>query len=134
MKCLSIRLPAMFRMNQMLPMKLWIASGDDATNTNRIKYSYDGINWITPGFAAGFQYANMIMFDGTKFYRLEVCFGSTQAFDQFILDLSVNATYFGGGVIVSDIELIDPEYINTAYDRTVASDVKYRFVINASKF
>ena len=36
--------------------------------------------------------------------------------------------------IVSDIELIDPEYINTAYERAVASDVKYRFVIDASKF
>ena len=36
--------------------------------------------------------------------------------------------------IVSDIELIEPTYINEAYDRTVASDVKYRFVIDASKF
>jgi uncharacterized zinc-type alcohol dehydrogenase-like protein len=36
--------------------------------------------------------------------------------------------------IVSDIELIDPEYIDTAYERAVNSDVKYRFVINASKF
>jgi uncharacterized zinc-type alcohol dehydrogenase-like protein len=36
--------------------------------------------------------------------------------------------------IVSDIELIDPEYIDAAYERAVNSDVKYRFVINASKF
>jgi len=36
--------------------------------------------------------------------------------------------------IVSDIELIDPDYINTAYERAVASDVKYRFVIDAAKF
>lgn len=35
--------------------------------------------------------------------------------------------------IVSDIELIAPEYINTAFERTVASDVKYRFVIDCAK-
>lgn len=32
--------------------------------------------------------------------------------------------------IVSDIELISPEDINAAYDRTVRSDVRYRFVID----
>ena len=36
--------------------------------------------------------------------------------------------------IVSDVEVIDPDYINEAYERTVASDVKYRFVIDAAKF
>ena len=32
--------------------------------------------------------------------------------------------------IVSDIELIPIDYINTAYERMLRSDVKYRFVIN----
>lgn len=32
--------------------------------------------------------------------------------------------------VFSDIELIDPSKIDIAYDRTVKSDVKYRFVIN----
>lgn len=32
--------------------------------------------------------------------------------------------------IVSDIELIDIDYINTAYERMLKGDVKYRFVIN----
>lgn len=32
--------------------------------------------------------------------------------------------------VVSDIELIDIQYINTAYDRLQKSDVKYRFVID----
>lgn len=32
--------------------------------------------------------------------------------------------------ITSDIELIKPDYIETAYDRTVRSDVRYRFVID----
>lgn len=36
--------------------------------------------------------------------------------------------------IVSEVEVIKAGYINTAYDRTVASDVKYRFVIDATTF
>ena len=34
--------------------------------------------------------------------------------------------------IVSDVEVISADYVDTAYERTVASDVKYRFVIDAS--
>ncbi len=34
--------------------------------------------------------------------------------------------------IVSDVEVINADYINEAYKRTVASDVKYRFVIDAT--
>lgn len=51
-----------------------------------------------------------------------------------IPELQEMLDFCGKHNIVSDIELIDPEYINKAYDRTVASDVKYRFVIDASKF
>jgi uncharacterized zinc-type alcohol dehydrogenase-like protein len=36
--------------------------------------------------------------------------------------------------IVSDIELIPMDYINTAYERMLKSDVKYRFVIDMAKF
>ena len=36
--------------------------------------------------------------------------------------------------IVSDIETIAPSQINEAFDRTVKGDVKYRFVIDCSKF
>ncbi len=36
--------------------------------------------------------------------------------------------------IVSDVEVITAEYANTAYERTVASDVKYRFVIDGASF
>jgi len=36
--------------------------------------------------------------------------------------------------ILSDVEVIKADYINTAYERTIASDVKYRFVIDASTF
>lgn len=34
--------------------------------------------------------------------------------------------------ITSDVEVIKADYVNTAYDRAVASDVKYRFVIDAA--
>ena len=42
--------------------------------------------------------------------------------------------FCGDRNIVSDVEIIEPSYINQAYERTVASDVKYRFVIDAKKF
>ncbi|MDE3064455.1 MAG: NAD(P)-dependent alcohol dehydrogenase [Acidobacteriota bacterium] len=34
--------------------------------------------------------------------------------------------------LTSDVEVVPADYINTAYQRTLASDVKYRFVIDAS--
>ena len=40
--------------------------------------------------------------------------------------------FCGRHSIVSDVEVIDADYVDTAYERTVASDVKYRFVIDAS--
>ena len=36
--------------------------------------------------------------------------------------------------ITSDVEVVSCDYIATAFERTVASDVKYRFVIDASTF
>ena len=36
--------------------------------------------------------------------------------------------------ITSDVEIISADYANEAYERTIASDVKYRFVIDASTF
>lgn len=36
--------------------------------------------------------------------------------------------------IVSDVEVIKADYINEAYERVTNSDVKYRFVIDASTF
>jgi uncharacterized zinc-type alcohol dehydrogenase-like protein len=34
--------------------------------------------------------------------------------------------------IVCDIELIGADMINVAYERTIASDVRYRFVIDTA--
>jgi alcohol dehydrogenase (NADP+) len=36
--------------------------------------------------------------------------------------------------IVSDVEVINADYVNEAWDRVIASDVRYRFVIDASTF
>jgi uncharacterized zinc-type alcohol dehydrogenase-like protein len=36
--------------------------------------------------------------------------------------------------ITSDVEVIKADYLETAFARTVASDVKYRFVIDAATF
>jgi uncharacterized zinc-type alcohol dehydrogenase-like protein len=36
--------------------------------------------------------------------------------------------------ITSDIEMVAPDQINTAFDRTVRGDVKYRFVVDCTKF
>ena len=51
-----------------------------------------------------------------------------------IPELQEMLNFCGEKSIVSDVEVIDADYINTAYERTVASDVKYRFVIDASTF
>ena len=40
--------------------------------------------------------------------------------------------FCGQNNIVSEVEVIDAAYVDTAYQRTVDSDVKYRFVIDAS--
>jgi uncharacterized zinc-type alcohol dehydrogenase-like protein len=42
--------------------------------------------------------------------------------------------FCGKHSIVSDVEVIKASYANTAYERTIASDVKYRFVIDAATF
>lgn len=51
-----------------------------------------------------------------------------------IAELQEMLDFCGEKSIVSDVEVIKADYINTAYDRTVASDVKYRFVIDAKTF
>jgi len=38
--------------------------------------------------------------------------------------------FCGAKNIVSEIELINADYTNTAYERTVKSDVRFRFVID----
>lgn len=42
--------------------------------------------------------------------------------------------FAGSHNITSDVEVITADYVNQAYLRTIASDVKYRFVIDANSF
>jgi uncharacterized zinc-type alcohol dehydrogenase-like protein len=49
-------------------------------------------------------------------------------------ELQEMLNFCGSKGITSEVEVIDPDYINKAWERTVASDVKYRFVIDATKF
>ena len=49
-------------------------------------------------------------------------------------ELQEMMNFCGEHAILSDVEVIAPDYINKAYERTVASDVKYRFVIDAKRF
>ena len=49
-------------------------------------------------------------------------------------ELQEMLNFCGEKSILSDVEVISADYINTAYDRAVASDVKYRFVIDAKTF
>jgi uncharacterized zinc-type alcohol dehydrogenase-like protein len=42
--------------------------------------------------------------------------------------------FCGENQITSEVEVINANYINEAYGRTIASDVRYRFVIDASTF
>ena len=51
-----------------------------------------------------------------------------------IRELQEMLVFCGNHNIVSDVEITNPDYINKAYERTVASDVKYRFVIDTKKF
>lgn len=50
-----------------------------------------------------------------------------------VRELQEMLDFSGEHNITSDVEVIAPDYINTAWDRTVKSDVKYRFVIDISK-
>jgi uncharacterized zinc-type alcohol dehydrogenase-like protein len=49
-------------------------------------------------------------------------------------ELQEMLNFCGEKNIVSDVEVIPATYVNQAYERTVASDVKYRFVIDAKTF
>lgn len=51
-----------------------------------------------------------------------------------MVELQEMLDFAGEHNIVSDVELVNADYVEKAYERTVASDVKYRFVIDASTF
>ncbi|NNN08189.1 MAG: NAD(P)-dependent alcohol dehydrogenase [Acidimicrobiaceae bacterium] len=51
-----------------------------------------------------------------------------------MVELQEMMDFCGEHDITSQVEVISADYINQAWERTVASDVKYRFVIDASTF
>lgn len=51
-----------------------------------------------------------------------------------VSELQEMMDFCGEHGIVSDVEVINADYANEAYERTIKSDVKYRFVIDASSF
>jgi uncharacterized zinc-type alcohol dehydrogenase-like protein len=51
-----------------------------------------------------------------------------------VSELQEMLNFCGKHNILCDVEVIKADYINQAFDRTVASDVKYRFVIDAKTF
>ena len=47
-----------------------------------------------------------------------------------VSELQEMLDFCGEKNIVSEIELISADYVNTAYERTIKSDVRFRFVID----
>ena len=66
---------------------------------------------------------------GTLFYQGRSIMGSMVG---SVSELQEMLNFAGEHGIHSDVEVITADYINTAYERVVASDVRYRFVIDAS--
>ena len=92
------------------------------------------------------RYLSLLALDGTlvviglpgKPYAVEVgtLLGARRSMSGSMIggmtELQEMIDFCGKHNIVSDVEVIKADYVNTAYERTVASDVKYRFVIDAA--
>ena len=92
------------------------------------------------------MYLSLLALDGTlvviglpgKPYAVEVgtLLGARRSMSGSMIggmtELQEMIDFCGKHNIVSDVEVIKADYVNTAYERTVASDVKYRFVIDAA--
>ena len=93
------------------------------------------------------QYLNLLDVDGTLVelgipeHPMEV-----PAFGLALARRSLSGSNIGGIVetqemldfcaehgVAPEIEIIEPDYVNEAYERVLASDVRYRFVIDMSK-
>jgi len=92
------------------------------------------------------KYLSLLALDGTlvviglpgKPYAVEVgtLLGARRSMSGSMIggmtELQEMIDFCGKHNIVSDVEVIKADYVNTAYERTVASDVKYRFVIDTA--
>ncbi len=123
-------------------------STKDAENFKSIARSFDLIlNTVSAEIDIN-QYLNLLKLDGTlvviglpgKPYAVHagVLLGARRSMAGSMIggipEMQEMLNFCGEKMIVSDVEVIKAEYINTAYERTVNSDVKYRFVIDGSTF
>lgn len=123
-------------------------STNDPNNLKPLVKSFDLIlNTVSAELNIG-DYLNLLKLDGTlvviglpgKPYAVEagtLLNGRRRIAGSMIggiPELQEMLNFCGDHQIVSDVEVINADYINQAYARTVASDVKYRFVINAASF
>ena len=75
--------------------------------------------------------------EGVEFNPFPLLFGGRKIVGSLVGGIPETQEMFehcGKHGITSDIEMITPEQINTAFDRTTRGDVKYRFVIDCTKF
>lgn len=123
-------------------------STKEAENLKPLEKKFDLIlNTVSAELELG-DYLNLLALDGTlvviglpgKPYQLHagaLLNGRRSVSGSMIggvAELQEMLNFCGVNNIVSDVEVIQATYINEAYKRTVASDVKYRFVIDASTF
>ena len=75
--------------------------------------------------------------EGVEFNPFPLLFGGRKIVGSLVGGIPETQEMFdhcGKHGITSDIEMITPDQINTAFDRTTRGDVKYRFVIDCTKF
>jgi uncharacterized zinc-type alcohol dehydrogenase-like protein len=123
-------------------------STKDPANFKAIAKSFDIIlNTVSAEIDIN-QYLNLLKQDGTlvviglpgKPYAVHVgvLLGARRSMAGSMIggipEMQEMLNFCGEHNILSDVEVIKADYINEAYKRTVASDVKYRFVIDAATF
>jgi uncharacterized zinc-type alcohol dehydrogenase-like protein len=123
-------------------------STKDPENFKAIAKSFDVIlNTVSAELDIN-QYLNLLKQDGTlvviglpgKPYAVHVgvLLGGRRSMAGSMIggipEMQEMLNFCGEHNILSDVEVIKADYINEAYKRTVASDVKYRFVIDAATF
>jgi uncharacterized zinc-type alcohol dehydrogenase-like protein len=116
------------------PLETLAGRYDAIVDTISARHDLTGpLTWLKPG--------GTLMLVGAapeplEFSAMPLLFGGRRIVGSLVggvPDTQAMLDHCGRHSIVSDIELIAPEQINTAYERTLRGDVKYRFVIDCSK-
>jgi D-arabinose 1-dehydrogenase-like Zn-dependent alcohol dehydrogenase len=72
-----------------------------------------------------------------EFSAMPLIFGNRKIVGSLVGGIAETRDMFehcGKHGITSDIEMVTPDQINQAFERTARGDVKYRFVIDCTKF